>query len=348
MAPIGSAALRPAVTPPPQSAPAKVAPQAPSSAPKVAPQAPSTTGSAAAGAAPRAATPPAEWRGVSSFESGPQRMGLQLLQGGAQAAGRAATRPGAAAPTGQPIGNRENAAMDGQLMTTDNRGTTWGTGVAASQVPGANGRETVMWVNGIRTSAADHQDTLRMLEQQGGTRAVGLYNATEGMLRDTLQVSADRNENTQRAAGTFQGPSRNAATNSLADSLVNHLNTSQEPLHLMAHSQGGVVTANALYQARQRLEQQHGAARADEMMGRLNVETFGGAARNYVDGPRYTHWINDSDNVTGNMGPDAQTGGRGATINRFNVDANRDPLNHSFTDVYWPHRQQQMQQQQPN
>jgi hypothetical protein len=290
---------------------------------------------------------PAEWRGQSSFESGSRTLGFQLLQGGAQPSTRPAAQPAArpaAVPTGVPLNNREGAALDGQLMTRDNRGTTWGTGVSPSQIPGANGRNTVLWVNGIRTSAADHQGTLGLLEQQGNTRAVGLYNATEGGIRDTLQVSADRGENAQRAAGTWQGPSRNAATRSLSDSIVNHLNTSRDPLQLMAHSQGAVVTSNALYDARQRLTAQHGAAQADQMMGRLQVETFGGAARNYVDGPRYTHWINQSDNVTGNMGPDARTGGRGATINRFNVDAPRDALNHSFTDVYWPHRQAQVQQ----
>jgi hypothetical protein len=230
-------------------------------------------------------------------------------------------------------------------MTTDNRGTTWGTGVAPGQIPGANGRNTVLWVNGIRTSAADHQGTLQLLEGQGNTRAVGLYNATNGALRDTFQVSADRTENAARANGTWRGETQNPATRSLADAIVNHLNTRQEPLHLMAHSQGAVVTSNALFEARRQLETQHGAARANELMGRLQVETFGGAARNYVDGPRYTHWINESDNITGGMGPDARTGGRGATINRFNFDAPDDMANHSFTDVYWPHRQQELRRQ---
>lgn len=334
MAPVNAAALRSVIAPRTQPAPAEVAPQAPRS-----------ERSTAAGASTRP-TLPAEWRGQSSFESGSRSLGFQLLQGGAQPATRPATQPAtrpAAVPTGVPVGNRDNAAMDGQLMTRDNQGTTWGTGVAPSQIPGANGRDTVLWVNGIRTSAADHQATLGLLEQQGNTRAVGLYNATEGGLRDTLQVSADRGENAQRAAGTWQGQSRNAATRSLADSIVSHLNTSREPLQLKAHSQGAVVTANALYAARDQLVAQHGAARANEMMGRLQVETFGGAARNYVDGPQYTHWINESDNVTGSMGPDAQTGGRGATINRFNVDPPGASLNHSFTDVYWPHRQQQLQ-----
>jgi hypothetical protein len=224
--------------------------------------------------------------------------------------------------------------MDGQVMTTDGQGTTWGTGVSPSEIPGANGRDNVMWVNGIRTSAADHQNTLRLLEGQGGTRAVGLYNATEGFGWDALQVRADQRENQQRAEGTWQGQSRNAATRSLSDSIVNHLN----------NSQGGVVTANALYDARQRLTTQHGAERANELMGRLQVETFGGAARNYVDGPQYTHWINQSDNVTGNMGPDERTGGRGAIFRRFNTDAPSDPLNHNFESVYWPERQRQFQQ----
>ncbi len=343
MAPIGSAAVRPAVTPQPTAAPAAPAQRAPQ------------TEKAAPSSAPQQATPPAEFRGESSFEAAKSTPQLRLLNGGAEAAqgtqpvgGAAAAQPAGgaarAAPVGQPIGNRGNAEMDGQVMTTDGGGTTWGTGRSPSEIPGANGRENVMWVNGIRTSAADHQNTLRTIEGQGGTRAVGLYNATEGFGWDALQVRADRSENDQRAAGTFQGQTRNAATRSLSDSIVNHLNNTQDPMHLMAHSQGGVVTANALFDARQRLTQQHGAQRADEMMGRLQVETFGGAARNYPDGPQYTHFINQSDNVTGGMGPDESTGGRGAIFRRFNTDAPNDPMNHNFESVYWPERQRQFQQ----
>lgn len=344
---IGSAAARPVATPQPTQAPAAPAERAPQS-----------ESAAPAGGAERA-SPPAEWRGESSFETAKSAPQLQVIEGGAQAAAAAqpvsgtepasgvqpAGGPARAAPVGQPIGNRGNPELDGQVMTTDNRGTTWGTGVSPSEIPGANGRENVMFVNGIQNTAADHQDTLRLIEGQGGTRAVGLYNATDGFGWDALQVRADRAENTQRAAGTWQGQTRNAATRSLSDSIVNHLNNTQDPMHLMAHSQGGVVTANALYDARQRLTQQHGAARADEMMGRLQVETFGGAARNYPDGPQYTHWINNSDTVTGNnLGTDEQHGGRGAIIRRFNTDAAWDPLNHNFATVYWPERQRQFQQ----
>jgi hypothetical protein len=339
MAPVGAAALRPVVTPRP--------PVAPAEAPARAPQG-SVRG---IGASARTAPQVAQWGGQSSFEDGASRLRLQLLRGGAETAplARPSAQPVArqapAAPVGERIGNRGNLAMDGQLMTTADGGTTWGTGVAPSQIPGANGRGTVLWVNGINTSAADHQGTLGMLEQNAGVRAVGLYNATQGTIRDTLQVRADRNENAQRAAGTWQGPSQNAATRSLSDAIVNHLTTSQEPLHLMAHSQGALVTANALYDVRQRLTAQHGAERANEMMGRLQVETFGGAARNYVDGPNYTHWINTGDNVTGGMGPDERTGGRGATFRRFNFDAPGDALNHNFQSVYWPERQRQLRTQ---
>jgi hypothetical protein len=343
---IGSATSRPVSIPQPVEAPAapvESAPQSESAAP---------VGEA------ESASPPAEWRGESSFETAqsappPQ---LQLIQGGAPAADAAqpvsGTEPasgvqptggtGRPAPVGQPIGNRGNRELDGQVMTTDNGGTTWGTGTAPGEVPGANGRDTVMYVNGIQNSAADHQNTLRLIEGQGGTRAVGLYNASTSFLGDTNQTFADRSENTRRANGTFQGQSQNAATRSLSDSIVNHLNNTQDPMHLMAHSQGGVITANALYDARQRLVAQHGEARADEMLGRLQVETFGSAGRNYPNGPQYTHWLNRRDNVTGGMGPTEATGGRGAIFQRFDFDA-PGATNHNFEAVYWRQRQLQFQ-----
>jgi hypothetical protein len=340
---VGSAATRPVVTPQPTQAPAAPAESAPKSE------------SAAPVGGAEKASPPAEWRGESSFESAKSAPQLELIQGGAQATPAAqpvsGTEPASGvqptgssarpAPVGQPIGNRGNAAMDGQVMTTDNGGMTWGTGTAPGEIPGANGRDTVLYVNGIQNSAADHQNTLRVIEGQGGTRAVGLYNASNNFFTDTNQTFTDRDENTARAAGTFQGPSRNAATRSLSDSIVNHLNNTQDPLHMMAHSQGGVITANALHDARQRLTAQHGEARADEMLSRLQVETFGSAGRNYPNGPQYTHWINQSDNVTRGMGPTEATGGRGAIFQRFNFDAPGDAANHNFESVYWRQRQQQ-------
>ena len=341
MSSIGPVTARPTASPPPMQAPAAPVERAPqtSQSQKIGPASSPAGGAEQAGA-------PAEWRGQSTFEQAGRAQQPQGVPAAApqQAAAQPVGAAEEAAPAGRPIGNRTNRELDGQVMTRDNGGTTWGTGVSPSQVPGANGRETVMFVNGISNSAADHQGTLGLIEGQGGTRAVGLYNATEGFFADTGQVRADQAENTRRAAGTWQGQTANAATRSLSDSIVNHLNGTQDPMHLMAHSQGGLVTANAIYDARQRLTAEHGAERANEMLGRLQVETFGGAARNYADGPQYTHWINQSDNVTGNMGPDARTGGRDAIFRRFNTDAPGDVLNHNFATVYWPERQRQFQQ----
>jgi hypothetical protein len=311
--------------------------------------APQTESASEVGGAEKA-SPPAEWNGESSFESAnsapppplqlqPQSTSSTEPTSGVQPTG-GTDRP---APVGQRIGNRTAVQLDGQVMTTDNGGTTWGTGTAPSTIPGANGRDTVTYINGIQNSPANAQNSLRTIESQGGTRAVSLYNASEGMtpLTDTRQTYADRDENAARANGTFQGQSRNAATRSLSDSIVNQLNNTQDPMHLMAHSQGGAITGNALYDARQRLVAQHGEARADEMLSRVQVETFGSAGRNFPNGPQYTHWINAADNVTRGWGPVEATGGRNAIFQRFNYDAPGDPANHNFESVYWRQRQQQ-------
>jgi len=248
-------------------------------------------------------------------------------------------------PTGRPVAGQTNAALDGHLTTTQNNGTEYGTGVAAGSIPGANGRKNVMYVNGVQNSPQDAQGSMRNIEQTTGERAVGLYNATDSVRADFWQSHVDRNENTARANGTWTGQSANAATRSLSDSIVNHLNNQQGDLHIMAHSQGGVITANALYDARQRLTQQHGAAEADRMMQRLNVETFGGASQNYPDGPRYTHWINDSDRVTiePGLGTDPAHGGRGAQFRHFNDRSTW--TGHNFNDVYLPNRQRILDQE---
>src|SRR5262249_21007552 len=95
------------------------------------------------------------------------------------------------------------------------------------------------------------------------------------------------------------------------------------------------------------------------VLSQVTVETFGGAAASYPDGPRYVHYVNRVDMVPSGTGLGASkislsSPGRGATVVRFNATGNAfkwgwPPVNpvaphsftvaqHPFTEVYLPRR----------
>ncbi len=116
---------------------------------------------------------------------------------------------------------------------------------------------------------------------------VPLYNATQGFWKDATQVledSIDRGEN--------------AAVNSLVQVISSKL-AAGEPVRLVAHSQGALITSRALQDVKdQLLAKGMTPAQAEQTLAKVQVETFGGAASAYPDGPRYTHYVNRFDPVT--------------------------------------------------
>jgi hypothetical protein len=129
----------------------------------------------------------------------------------------------------------------------------------------------------------------------------------------------------------------------LADVILRELRAGR-PVHLAAHSQGGLITSRALGDVAKRLREEH---RDPKLLARIKVETFGAAAGRYPDGPQYVHYVNQTDNVSdisrveghasfaANPGKDAY--GRPAVIQHFN-----DPVglvaSHSYQDIYLKHR----------
>ncbi len=67
----------------------------------------------------------------------------------------------------------------------------------------------------------------------------------------------------------------------------------------MALSQGGLITSRALEDVKQHLiDDGLSRAEAEARLSRINLETFGAAAWNYTDGPRYGHHVNALDPVS--------------------------------------------------
>ncbi|HEV2861535.1 MAG TPA: hypothetical protein VGX48_11045 [Pyrinomonadaceae bacterium] len=223
--------------------------------------------------------------------------------------------------------------FDGRFVGADGR--TYPPSTPLSRVPAvppSDGREptdTVVYVNGISTTKDGQYRSLRQIADRTGARVVGIHNATQGGVVDVIQ-----------SAGDTLDLGRNPAVDTLADTVYEEI-TAGRTIHLMAHSQGALITSRALTDVYQRLRVEDGLSRreAERLLSRVKVETFGGAAGSYPDGPRYVHYVNRRDPVAAlfGLGPFANPlvrPGRGAVVRRFSEGEGA----HGFEQTYLPRR----------
>jgi hypothetical protein len=199
-----------------------------------------------------------------------------------------------------------------------------------------NANQTVLYVNGIQTTKDAQANSLQAIADTTGARVIGIHNATEGMTTDLAQCVKDKLDK-----------GHNPAVDTLADTLYNEIKAGRD-VHLMAHSQGGLISSRALGDVykRLRIEDRMSEQDARGLMGRINVETFGAAAMRYPDGPNYVHYVNRGDPVPGlfGLGPasdrwnPAVDGGRGSRVHHFNEFHLNPIAAHGFESVYLNHR----------
>jgi hypothetical protein len=223
--------------------------------------------------------------------------------------------------------------FDGRFVGANGR--TYSPSTPLSEVPAVlprDGRatgETLIYVNGISTTKDGQFRSLQQIADRTGARVVGIHNATQGGFVDVIQ-----------SIGDTLDIGRNPAVDTLADTVYEEI-TSGRTIHLMAHSQGALITSRALTDVYQRLRIEDGLSRreAERLLSRVQVETFGGAAGSYPDGPRYVHYVNRRDPVAAlfGLGPFANPlvrPGRGAVVRRFTEGDNA----HGFEQTYLPRR----------
>jgi len=216
-------------------------------------------------------------------------------------------------------------------------GQTYAPGTSLSEIRavtpagGVRNNETLIFVNGIRTNVAGQSNSLQAIAGNTGSRVVGVHNATEGFGADVLQSLGDKLD-----IGS------NPAVDTLADTVYNELRAGRN-VHLLAHSQGALVTSRALQDVKNRLMLEDGISRreAEALMNNIKVETFGGAARRFTDGPQYVHYINRNDGVPQAFGlrswlnPFAHAGA-GAVTHYFRDG--KPLVSHGFEEFYLPER----------
>lgn len=195
-----------------------------------------------------------------------------------------------------PSGGR-NTDYDGALVGASNQAYSPSTPLSSLPRVMPQGQptsnETIIYVNGINTTFESHNQNLRDIANGTGQPVIGIYNSTEGMLRDLVQCAGDKYD-----------IGNNPAVTTMADTIYNELRAGRS-VHLMAHSQGGLITSRALQDVQNRLRLEDGMSRAQVealMSEKVKVETFGSAASSYPNGPQYVHYVNNRDLVPGLFG----------------------------------------------
>lgn len=234
------------------------------------------------------------------------------------------------------FGNQPDRVHDGKFVGAGGR--TFAPDTALRDIPAVtprnnpNAKSTLLYVNGIQTTKEAQSNSLQAIADTTGSRVIGIHNATEGIAADLAECVKDKLDK-----------GHNPAVDTLADTLHKEI-TSGRDVHLLAHSQGGLISSRALGDVRRRLLIEDGKSpeQTKALLGRIKVETFGAAAMRYPDGPQYVHYVNRGDPVPSlfGLGPVADKwnpavdGGAGSRVHHFN-EFKRDPIAaHSFESVY--------------
>lgn len=154
----------------------------------------------------------------------------------------------------------------------------------------------VLFVNGIQNDDADFKHSLSLVNdiwgERGYSRIGGIYNDTEGknpwgFFWDVDQAFDDRVEGTFGAR--MPGFLQNKATSALVEQISYEIEEGDGTITLIAHSQGGAITASALQQIADRY--------SPEQMKNIHIITFGSFGTDYPAGPSYAHFVHSLDPV---------------------------------------------------
>lgn len=143
--------------------------------------------------------------------------------------------------------------------------------------------EYVVLMNGIMTDVDRHLGDMQALANTGAA-VFGVHNATEGLVRDLYECVQDKVDMADSAPA-------NTVARLVTTALVDN-----RPIRLIGHSQGAITLSNAIGRIRGALEHE-GVPEAEisQLLSLITVETFGGAAYSFPDGPNYRHYVNKAD-----------------------------------------------------
>ena len=187
-----------------------------------------------------------------------------------------------------------------------------------------DGEETrvIFYVNGIKTQWESHCDTLEVIANKTGAVTIGIFNESEGAIADIWQTAWDRFtvqvENVLASWGKKKTVEihENKAANLLTNVIVQRIRAGTH-VEIVAHSQGGAVTALALNRALRQLSAEGlypvKTDDGEDYPEAIKVSTFGSAASQWPeglwpDGPIYQHFVHIRDATPSALGVGAWGG----------------------------------------
>jgi hypothetical protein len=145
-----------------------------------------------------------------------------------------------------------------------------------------------VFINGVAQNRGQMAGMMQQIADMTGTEVVGLYNATEGWLKDAVQTVGDRLD-----------LGDNAAVESLKNVMLDQIRDG-DPLRVVGYSQGSVIASRAIQDVKDVLAAE-GMSEADiqaKLRDLIQVETFATAHSHFPDGPAYVHHMNRFDPIT--------------------------------------------------
>lgn len=206
-------------------------------------------------------------------------------------------------------------------------------------------KKKITYVNGIRTSVDPNvkgiSNICALMQDVANTacaEVMGVYNATSGMLGDLSEC-----------VDNIRGGSKTPAAATLKPEILEKLRN-DEPMELWVHSQGGLITQEALAAAKRELiATPLSDEEVNRRLARITIRSFGTAEKGWPKGPRYIHVRNTVDPV-----PHVIDGAQREVVGDYPAsDYDQTPAqtytkvegldptkNHGMTESYLPHLRQ--------
>lgn len=208
-------------------------------------------------------------------------------------------KPPTSAPTLVPKKTKE-PQTDGAWIDAHGVGQPYPltTGSLTAVMPAHPSSETVaVFVNGMLFSADEHFNALQEVADATGFPVVGLHNATSSLFEDLLETVR------QKLGYGHKDPSVRALTEYLTTGLE-----TRKDMVLIAHSQGALVVSVALQNVVETMRKKGMTdTQIESRLKSVRVETYGGVASGFPNGPHYRHFVNGQDALPKLIGPGATT-----------------------------------------
>ena len=149
----------------------------------------------------------------------------------------------------------------------------------------------VYFINGINNTPQENCSATKAIAKATCSEVIGVYNRTQGMITDLFECLGNI-FNIHPFGGDIP-------TNKIKDILVNSIN-SNEPVTILAHSQGGLITREAINEAKKQLSEESlmSDSEIEALMGEnTNIISLGTAEYNWPKGPNYEQFTHPKDIV---------------------------------------------------